>query len=183
MITSSPGIATRQVTLRRARPDELDSLRALLAAAFVQYDVDLSEALFMRYIADLCETAADTEHTIVAEADGRLVGSVRMIPPTTNGGRAGMRALAVLPHERGSGIGRLLVERVLDDAARAGASELLFHTASFMRSAVELYERLGFRRAPEFDLHPSSFSPDFPLPDDFTLLAYRGSLHPTPHHQ
>ena len=177
MQPSSTLIGAAPITLRRARPDELHGLRALLAAAFVQYDVDLSAELFARYVADLCETATDVEHTIVAETGGRIVGSVRMLPPPTPGGRAGMRALAVLPHERGAGVGRLLVERVLHDAAAAGASELLLHTAAFMRSAVRLYERLGFRRAPELDLDAGDFHPGHPISDDLRVLAYVVGLH------
>jgi hypothetical protein len=36
-------------------------------------------------------------------------------------------------------------------ARDAGAPVFAFHTSSFMTSAIALYERLGYRRAPEFD--------------------------------
>ena len=36
-------------------------------------------------------------------------------------------------------------------ARDSGAPVFAFHTASFMTSAIALYERLGYRRAPEFD--------------------------------
>ena len=36
-------------------------------------------------------------------------------------------------------------------AREAGAPVFAFHTASFMARAIAVYERLGYRRAPEFD--------------------------------
>ena len=37
-------------------------------------------------------------------------------------------------------------------AESRGAAVLSLHTVSFMTSAVGLYERLGYQRAPEYDL-------------------------------
>jgi ribosomal protein S18 acetylase RimI-like enzyme len=34
----------------------------------------------------------------------------------------------------------------------AGAPAFAFHTSEFMTTAVALYQRMGYRRAPEFDL-------------------------------
>lgn len=49
------------------------------------------------------------------------------------------------------GIGQALVRACLERARVAGAPVLCLHTAEFMTTAVALYERLGFRRAPAYD--------------------------------
>jgi ribosomal protein S18 acetylase RimI-like enzyme len=65
-----------------------------------------------------------------------------------------LRLLAVAPEARGLGAGEALVAECVRRARAAGAAELGLHTSASMRSAVRLYERLGFVRAPERDFHP-----------------------------
>ena len=53
-----------------------------------------------------------------------------------------------------------------------------FHTASFMTDAIALYERLGFRRAPEFDFDMAArYGGTGAAP--ITALAYLRQLAPT----
>jgi predicted N-acetyltransferase YhbS len=62
------------------------------------------------------------------------------------------RALAVLPEARGSGVATAMLGEVERLSREAGASVFAFHTARFMTAAIQLYERLGYQRAPEFDI-------------------------------
>jgi ribosomal protein S18 acetylase RimI-like enzyme len=52
--------------------------------------------------------------------------------------------ISLLPEHRGRGIGRGLLEKVLDEAAGLGKS-VTIHVETFNR-AIRLYERLGFQR-------------------------------------
>lgn len=56
-----------------------------------------------------------------------------------------MKRLYVRPTQRGSGLGRLLVRRVLADAHEAGYTRMHLHTLPMMRSACRLYAALGFQ--------------------------------------
>ena len=67
-------------------------------------------------------------------------------------GWSGGRGLAVHPDARGLGVGRALVAECERLALAAGSPVFAFHTASFMSAAVQLYEHLGYVRAPEYDL-------------------------------
>lgn len=49
-------------------------------------------------------------------------------------------------------------------ARGAGATALTLHTTDIMHAAIRLYERMGFRRAPELDFRP--------VPD-VTIKGYR----------
>ncbi len=42
-------------------------------------------------------------------------------------------------------------------ARAAGARAFAFHTASFMTGAIALYETLGYRRAPDFDVDLNAY--------------------------
>lgn len=149
--------------VRVASPNELDDVRRVTAAAFEQYRANLPPHPFELYLADLTDIDArsGTSSQLVVEADGRIVASVSYFPDAADEGLAwpsgwsGLRALAVEPGNRGSGAGRRLMEECRRRAVAAGAPVLALHTAEFMTAAVALYERMGFRRAPDYDMRPS----------------------------
>lgn len=68
-----------------------------------------------------------------------------------------IRRLFVRHDGRGQGLGRLLTERLIADAARGGFARLVLNTLPAMNEAVALYEALGFE--------PSEPYVDEPLDD------------------
>ena len=90
-------------------------------------------------------------------------------------GWAGGRGLAVHPAARGRGVATALLAELECRARSVCADELAFHTAEFMTTAVALYERLGYRRAPHFDL---DLNHHFDIHDSAPVraLAYRRAL-------
>jgi GNAT superfamily N-acetyltransferase len=121
---------------------------------------------------------------VVAETGGEIQGSAAFYRDTTvqgvgwPPGWSGGRGLAVLPSARGHGVARALLAECERRARAAGSPVFAFHTAAFMAAAVELYEHLGFRRAPEFDMDLATHYGVLglaPIP----VLAYRRDLTPT----
>lgn len=88
---------------------------------------------------------------LVAELDGRIVGSVLFFPrvmyravwPATV---ATFGTLVVDPSIRRRGIGARLVEACIEHARAAGATGLIIETMPFMTSAPDFYGRFGFER-------------------------------------
>lgn len=79
----------------------------------------------------------------------QLVGSVGLERETRGKLRhtATVIGLIVLPGHTGLGLGRQLVERVLDEARRAPALEMLtISVSAHSERVLRLYERAGFRR-------------------------------------
>jgi hypothetical protein len=62
------------------------------------------------------------------------------------------RALAVHPAARGAGVAKALLTTCEHIARKDGAPVFAFHSGSFMTGAIALYEKFGYRRAPEFDV-------------------------------
>lgn len=104
-----------------------------------------------------------------------LLGTVTVCPDGSpwreiaRGDEYEFRMLAVAPTAQGRGVGEALVRHVLDRAREAGSSRVVLSTLAEMSAAHRLYERLGFRRAPERDWSPR---------EGIDLVAYLLDLTP-----
>jgi ribosomal protein S18 acetylase RimI-like enzyme len=145
--------------IRAAKPDELAEIGSIRVAAY-RADGFLSPQ--SEYEPTLRNLGADgSGHVLVATSDnGRLLGTI-MLQTWPNVGQlatgpdeAEIRALAVLPEARGTGLGRVLLAAVMDRAAREGVRHLLLFTEPEMKIAHRLYEQAGFVRLPERDWSP-----------------------------
>jgi GNAT superfamily N-acetyltransferase len=152
------------LVVRDARPDERAAVRELTLAAYAEYE-GVMEPPAWDGLRDALEAALAREspaERIVAEHGGALVGSVMLFPPAAEdyGGAADaapwpeLRLLAVSPEARGLGVGQALVGECVRRARAAGAADLGLHSSRSMRTALRMYERMGFVRAPEYDFHP-----------------------------
>lgn len=147
------------VRVRAADPVDHGAVRDVIRRAYAQYAPSLAPDVFRAYLDDL--TDVDSRRgadLLVAEAGTEIVGAVTYYRNASAEGLgwprrwAGVRALAVDPAHRGLGIAPLLMRTCVDRAIAAGAPVVCLHTASFMPAAVALYERLDFRRAPDYDI-------------------------------
>jgi glucosamine-phosphate N-acetyltransferase len=86
-------------------------------------------------------------HTIVAEADGRIIGTASLILEQKfihQGGSVGhIEDVAVHPDAGGHGIGSALVDHLTGLARERGCYKVIL---SCLDRLVPFYERLGFRR-------------------------------------
>ena len=143
--------------------DEVGDVAALLVAANEEHLRRFPPSVAAAYRAEVVDVAGRRPYSevIVAEAGGRLVGAVTLLPDATADGHpwpaggAVLRLLVVDPAARGRGVGEALTTACVERARAAGAGVVGRHTAPGMEAARRLYERLGFRRAPEHDFHPA----------------------------
>jgi len=86
---------------------------------------------------------ADAVHLLAEDAAGRPLGCARLLA----GGKIGR--LAVLPDHRGRGVGRALLQAVIELAEAAGPIELQLDA---QLQALDFYRPFGFKaRGPVFD--------------------------------
>ena len=151
------------------RADERDEVRALLADAYRPYEKVLTPAMYEHYMTAVLNLD-DGGDVLVAVMD-KVVGTARLFPP----GRAPVplppewawvRAVGVHPSARGTGVGHALMTH-----CAAHVAALSLHTMDFMPVAVRLYERLGYVRAPEWDIRVGKKA-GFPPEEQFLALAY-----------
>ncbi len=83
----------------------------------------------------------------VAEGQGEIVGCAGVAPLVgveQESGICELRKMYIVPEARGQGLGLLLAETLIVDAARLGFSKIYLETMSNMLAAQQLYEKLGF---------------------------------------
>jgi len=162
MSVSDTAVANQRTAVplvRDAVPADYPAIREVVIAAYRQYADLLTLDIFSPYLADVLDLDKHARHgrLFVVEVDGWVCGFGAFYPDATvqdlgwPAGWASGRALAVHPAARGHGVARTLLATCERLAREAGAPVFAFHTASFMTKAIALYERLGYRRAPEFD--------------------------------
>jgi predicted N-acetyltransferase YhbS len=154
----------RDYIVRDALEADADAIRDLTLRAYAEYaDVMSPESwagLSGAVIAAL--SSSDPMERIVADDGGTIIGSVLLYPPSSRAygdltGAAGtpeLRLLAVSHEARGRGVGHALVEECIRRARANGAAALGLHTSRSMTAAVQLYQRMGFSRAPDQDFQP-----------------------------
>ena len=160
MSESDTALAARHTVapiVRAAVPADHPAIREVVIAAYRQYADLIPPDIFTAYLADLLDLDTHARHgrLFVVEAGERVCAFAAFYPDgLTQGfppGWVSGRALAVHPDARGNGAARALLATGEHLALQAGAPVFAFHTHSYMTDARGLYERAGYRRAPEFD--------------------------------
>lgn len=175
------------VRVRDARTDEFDEVAQLLAEVYGAFRAHLPADAWARYIGEIVDVRSrlGESELIVAEDAGRLIGTIGFYPDASRSaierwphGWASIRTLAVLAAARRRGVGTGLARECVRRAQERGAKAIGLHTAAHMGAATRLYERVGFRRAPEFDIEIGEMFTGRSLPpgESWQAQAYRLDL-------
>ena len=164
----SKGSVLERVKVREARAEDDAAVGELLVESFVtQYAKKLPDVVYteerkaeLRAVAEKRQVAS----VLVAELDGRVVGTVALWPPGAPGSRAfrpssaDLRHLATDTAFHGQGLGTPLMEAAEALARTWGAEAICLHVRRGVEGVARLYTRRGFVRAPEGDLEFPSVS-------------------------
>lgn len=130
------------VTLRQARPRDLDDLYRLEQSAFTGDRFSRRQLWHLLNRAHALTLVAETPG---AEGEtGRLLGYGALLF-RRGSRRARLYSFCVHPEARGQGLGRRLVEALEQEALARGAERLGLEVRADNRVALGLYRRLGFR--------------------------------------
>ena len=138
--------ASEPYTLRSHRPGDMGWIVHRHGELYQQeygYD-ERFEALVARVVADFIDNLdPQRERCWIAERHGQIVGSVFVVAKSKR--VAKLRLLLVEPSARGLGIGKRLVNEVVEFSRAAGYRKVVLWTQSELVAARAIYHGAGFR--------------------------------------
>jgi putative acetyltransferase len=124
-------------------PEEICQTRCLFEEYAAWLKVDLCFQGFAAELADLPGLyAPPCGRLLLALTGDEAVGCVALRP--LDGSDCELKRLFVRPTFRGQGIGRMLAERLIEEARAIGYRTVKLDTLPIIRAATQLYESLGF---------------------------------------
>lgn len=137
--------------------ERLPEVRALFREYAQTLGVDLCFQNFEQELAQLPGEYAPPRGTLLmATVSGIEAGccALRALDASDYANACEMKRLFVRPQFRGLGLGRKLVETILDQARQTGYSCVLLDTLDDMEAARALYDELGFEEIPPYYFNP-----------------------------
>ena len=138
-------------------PELLAATREIFREYAQGLGVDLCFQNFEAELANLPgEYVAPAGGLLLAFVDSALAGcgALRSLSDADYANACEMKRLYVRPAFRRFGLGRVLAQALLDEAHRAGYSEVLLDTLDDMEAARGLYASLGFEEIPPYYYNP-----------------------------
>jgi GNAT superfamily N-acetyltransferase len=90
---------------------------------------------------------------LIALVQAKPAGTAALRP--LSGQSCEAKRLYVRPRYRGRGIGRSLVDRLINEARLAGYKEMYGDTLKSMKSALQMYNQIGFREVGPYSSDPT----------------------------
>ncbi len=140
--------------LQAASSEQVEQARQL----FLEYANSLPFSLDFQHFEDELKNlpgayAPPSGRLLLAYHDGQVAGCVALRPLDHE--VAEMKRLYVRPDYRGKGVGRALVDGVIDEARSIGYQRMRLDTVeSSMKDAIALYRRRGFREIAAYRTNP-----------------------------
>jgi N-acetylglutamate synthase-like GNAT family acetyltransferase len=134
-----------ELKIRSATNDDREEIEELVFGILKTYDLALDRNGTDRDLSDIEVNylSRGGVFEVVENAAGKIVGTVGLYPldKTT----IELRKMYFDPSIRGRGLGKELLEKMIEKARNLGYMRVYLETASVLKQAVHIYERAGFR--------------------------------------
>jgi putative acetyltransferase len=149
-------LAMPEVDIRRSSLGSPDGSR-LIAALNAELTAPFPEPGANHFSISEAQVQPGDGAFVVAYLDGAAVGcgAIRRVDEAT----AELKRMYVDPSLRGRGIGRAIVDALESEARQLRVSRVVLETGTRLTSAIQLYERMGYKRIPlygEYLLSPET---------------------------
>ncbi|UPM53712.1 GNAT family N-acetyltransferase [Gottfriedia acidiceleris] len=154
-------MSSNRLIIRESKPSEIDNIKKVLIDAYEQYASILSKEQWENYKNSIID-ATDNSHTktkLVATVDNVLLGACFIYDsaekayglPELEINYPIIRLIGVSPKARGLGIATELIKASCNLSLEWGSDRIVLHTSDMMKSAISLYEKIGFQRAKQYE--------------------------------
>jgi GNAT superfamily N-acetyltransferase len=141
-------------SIAAATTADLGDIAKLFQAYAAMLPVSLEAQRFVEELASLPGAYAPPRGALLIARgpDGSALGCIALRPLAAEA--CEMKRLYVTPAARGSGLGRAMIEALIEEASRLGYREMKLDTLPELDAAVRLYRKLGFAPIPPYGSHP-----------------------------
>jgi len=139
--------------IRAQAPGEIEEVRRLFREYETFLGVDLCFQSFEEELAGLPGKYAPPDGALLIAVDGHEVAGCVAFKRLA-AGVCEMKRLFVRPEYRGQGLGRMLAERIIDEAEQLGYPLMWLDSFTRLKEAMGLYESLGFKRRKPYYHNP-----------------------------
>jgi len=167
--------------IRVATAEDMDEVRNLFEEYATSLSVDLCFQNFAQELAAL--PGVYDPILLCCVTDLSLSGCVALRP--LSDGVAEMKRLYVRPQHRGEGIGRKLIEAVIEAAGKKGYRSIRLDTLPEMQKAIALYRQLGFQEIPPYCTNPvqGALFMELKIESPGRIIGIGGIFFKSPDHQ
>lgn len=135
------------LTIRNIQPSDNPHLAVIIRNSLAEFGANKPGTVFYDPTTDNLFTLFQQPGSIyyVAESDNTIIGGAGIFP--SNGlpqGTCELVKMYLLPHSRGKGLGKLLIEKCLEFAGEKGYKQVYIETMPELKKAVSVYEKFGF---------------------------------------
>jgi len=139
--------------IKAESPAQLSEIRTIFREYEKFLDVDLCFQGFEEELANLPGKYVSPGGALFLAEDGQQVAGCVAVR-ALEGSSCEMKRLYVRPAYKGTGLGRLLAERVIAEAVKLGYETMRLDTLESLTAAMGLYRSLGFKQTDSYYHNP-----------------------------
>lgn len=142
----------REVTLRTPRWSDLDDMLTFINGlieeeVMIVIDSKKTRDEEIEWLANNIKRLEKDQHmSLVAEVDGRVVGSCEFSPRYGSMKHYAMLGISIMDGYRDAGIGQEMMKELEKHASRLGVEYLALEVFNINDRAIHVYEKVGYRK-------------------------------------
>ncbi|MUL36189.1 GNAT family N-acetyltransferase [Gloeocapsopsis dulcis] len=142
------GFTNQNFLIRNWQPSDRTPVTHLICSVLSEYHLNFEPDAADRDVVDVENYYLTTGGEFwVIQQDSQLVGTSGYYPVMRGQKAVEIRKMYLLPHVRGLGLGKYLLQQLEQAIAARGFGQIWVETASVLTTAVKLYEKCGYQPA------------------------------------
>lgn len=135
------------LSIRSIQPDDNAAIAHIIRSALAEFGANHPGTVYFDATTDALYQLFQTPRAayFIAEISGKIVGGGGIFP--TDGlpdGTCELVKMYLSPEARGTGLGRLLIQKSIDYAAEIGFQQIYLESMPELKQALSIYEKFGF---------------------------------------